>query len=58
MWFSFDIHVVTSDVSILLEIDDMDKMSVYLNNLGDELVHEENRLVARIVRENGPPFIQ
>lgn len=42
MLFSFGIHVITADVSILLSIGDMYKMVIYFINLCGELAQEQS----------------
>lgn len=57
LWLSFDAHVVEADTPILLSIDDMDRLGIYLNNLKDQLVHQDTALVAKVQRKRGHPFI-
>lgn len=56
--FSFEVHVVNSDVPILLSLADMDKLDVWYNNLTDVLTHRATGATAKITREFGHPFLQ
>lgn len=58
LWLEFDIHVVEADVPVLLYIDDIDRLSLYLINLENALLHQESEMKAKNTRIKGHLFIQ
>lgn len=57
-WLPFEVHIVNADIHILLSIDDVDRLGLSLNNLGDALIHSDSGFRDRIYRINGHPFVQ
>lgn len=39
MWLSFEIHIITADIPIILGIQDMDRLGLYFNNLSNNVIH-------------------
>lgn len=50
-------HVVEANTPIFLSIDDMDRFTIYLNNLRDQLAHQSSGLKAKVRRRRVHPFI-
>lgn len=58
LWLSFDVHIVTADVPILLGLPHMDELGIYFNNLTDEIVHTASGQSIKAIRKFGHAFIQ
>lgn len=41
IWLSFNVHMGDADAHILQSTDDLERLEIYLNNVGDALVHPE-----------------
>lgn len=54
---SIDIHVVDTDVPILLSLADMNKYQIYYDNTKDLLIHKKSGSTARVQLKFGHPFI-
>lgn len=57
LWLSLEPHTVDDDVSILLSIDDMERLGIYFDNLNDSLVHASSIMSTFIEKVNGYPFV-
>lgn len=53
----FSLHIINSDLPILLSLADMDRLRVHYNNLADKLYHVPTGYFARISRIFGHPFL-
>lgn len=53
----FELHVVSTNVPILLSIEDMDHLGVFFNNLTSQLVHLKSRKSAVVSQVGGHPFL-
>lgn len=58
LWLTFNVHVVDADTLMFLSIDNTDRLEIYFNNLGDNIVRFQWRLKKCITRTRGHPFIQ
>lgn len=57
-WMSFDIHVVSTNIPIILAINDIDLPGVYFNNLTNKLTHCKSGISASTVRLRGHAYLK
>lgn len=55
---SFEAQMVDADVPVLLSIDDIDRLSILLENLSTFLIYTRTGMKAPTTRVNGHPFLQ
>lgn len=53
----FSMHIIDTDLPILLSLADMDRLQVHYNNLEDKLYHVPSGHIAKVSRKFDHPFI-